>query len=141
MLHTLECHTKEENASDLQVDRQVDENLPQSRDFGLILLASAHCLAILGLNRWWNGQSACLLQVFDGVEDVAQLGWLDGPTQDLFGLVSVPQFDLENELLKWASLHLRLGVLWHEVFEEFLRAEPEHESLSDTSRTAHALLG
>ena len=80
LLHALESHTEEKDSSDLQIDWQVDKDLAQCGNLWLVLLSLVrHSLAILGQDRWRDGQSTCLLQVLDGVVDIAELRRLDGP--------------------------------------------------------------
>ena len=80
LLHALESHTEEKDPSDLQIDWQVDKDLAQCSNLWLVLLSLIrHSLAILGQDRWRDGQSTCLLQVLDGVVDIAELRRLDGP--------------------------------------------------------------
>ena len=79
-----------------------------------------HSLAALGYDGRWNRQCSGLLQVLDRIEDVSQLGRLDGTSKDLIRFILVPELDLQDELLKWASLHLRLRILWHAIVIELL---------------------
>ena len=80
LLHALQGHAEQENSSDLQIDWQVDKDLAQCSNLWLVLLSLIrHSLAILGQDRWRDGQSTCLLQVLDGVVDIAELRRLDGP--------------------------------------------------------------
>ena len=80
LLHALQSHAEEKDPSDLQIDWQVDKDLAQCGNLWLVLLSLIrHSLAILGQDRWRDGQSTCLLQVLDGVVDIAELRRLDGP--------------------------------------------------------------
>lgn len=142
LLHALESHSKKENASDLQSHGQVDEDFAECCDLRLVFLGLiAHGNTFRSQDRRWDSEGTGLLQVLNCIVDVSQFRWLDSPTQDLIRLIPVPQLDLKDELFERAALHLRLRVLWHEVFEELFRAESEDETLGDTTCTPHPLFG
>ena len=107
LLHAIERHSEQENASDLQVNRQVDEDFSKSGDLQLFAIIQLQiCL------RRWNGKSTHQLQILDSTEDILELRRLNRPTKDLLRLVHVPQLNLKNELFERRALHLGLIVEW-----------------------------
>ena len=51
------------------------------------------------------------MQILNGIADVAILRGLDGSPKNLLWLILVPKFDLEDQLLQRAPLHLGFGIL------------------------------
>ena len=125
LLHALKGHTEHEESGDLEIARQVDENLTQSCNLtGLLRIfdAKAH------VHRR-KCQSSSLLQILDGIADVSVFWWLDGSSKNFSGLILIPELDLQNEFLKGTSLHFRLWVLWNRVVVKLLRAESKYKAI------------
>lgn len=104
LLHALERHAKQEQPCYLEIAGQVHEDLPESCDLALLL-----CLRLGERRR--HGESTSLLQILNGIADVAILRGLDGSPKNLLWLILVPKFDLEDQLLQRAPLHLGFGIL------------------------------
>lgn len=121
LLHAFERHAKEEDSRYLQVHWQIDEDLAKCRDSWLIGSLSSHsALSIICQNRWRNCECTGLLKVLDSVEDVTKFRCLYCPSKNFVWLILVPEFNLKDQLLKWTTLHLRLGELRHVVLEKSL---------------------
>ena len=104
LLHALERHAKQEQPCNLEIAGQIHEDFPQSCDLALPL-----CLRFGERRR--HRECTSLLQILNSIADVAILRGLDGSTKNLLWLILVPKFDLEDQLLQWAPLHLGLGIL------------------------------
>lgn len=139
LLHALECHAKQKQSGDLQGHWQINKNLSKSCDLWLVL--RHHTFTLHSDDRRWDRKSSSILQVFDGVENVSQFWRLNSSAKDVFRLVLVPQLDLKNQLFEWATLHLRLRVLWDRVVIEVLGAQSKHNSVCDSSSSTCSLLG
>lgn len=113
LLHAPKGHSKQENASDLQVNWQVDKDFSKSSDLQFIAIIKFK----IGLWRW-NGNSTHQLQIFDSTQDILEFWGLNRPTKDLLRLIHVPQLDLKNELFEGRALHLWLVVEWQAIQEQ-----------------------
>lgn len=127
LVHTLHGHSEQKESSYFNVTWKIDENFTQSCNFRLVVLFRA----------WWRDcQSTCLLEIFEGIADIAILRWLDSSTQNLLRFICSPQLDLENEFLKRAPLHFRLRILRYTIVVEALRAHSKDEAICNTTSSS-----
>ena len=136
LLHTFQSHTKHKKSGDLEIAREIHENLSESSDFTcffLIFVCESH------IERR-KSQSSGLLQILDGIANISVFWRLNSSSKNFSRLVLVPELDLKNEFFKGTPLHLRLRILWDGVVVKLLRAESEYESVRNSTCSSSSLL-